>query len=108
MSMQEGVLKRDVTLQLVPKVLLSSEPVKAKRQRRVRRQDREVAGVYALIEGLRAGKAKIDELRIQAAQAEIAERLERRQETRTKLVAFGLFYMMAGLMLWFMWAGIQG
>lgn len=106
--MQAGVLKRDVTLQVVPKVLLSSEPVKAKRPRRACRHDRDVAGVYALIEGLRAGKAKIDELRMQVAQAEIAERKGRRQEIRTKLMAFSLFYLMAGLMGWFMWAGVQG
>jgi hypothetical protein len=105
MTMQAGVLKREVTLQLVPKVLLSQEPVKAKRVRAPKVVKRDpVAAVMAMVE-LRdhmRGRAGI------GARQAAADRQERWQMTRTKLMAFVLFYLMAFLMIGFMWAGVQG
>src|SRR6266568_3485260 len=61
--MQAGVLKRTDKFQVVPKVLLSSEPVKAKRTPRAPRQVKRdpVAAVMAMVElrdHMRGGPAR--------------------------------------------------
>lgn len=70
--------------------------------------DPAVAGVYALIEGLRAGQAAINRDRYEARQVIAKAKAEHRQETRTKLLAFALFDLMAGVMIYVMYAGING
>jgi len=40
--------------------------------------------------------------------AQQAARLEARQGIRTRLAAFVLFWLLAGTMVMFMWAGVQG
>ena len=102
--MQADVLKRTDKFQVVPKVLLSSEPVKAKRTPRAPRQVKRdpVAAVMAMVElrdHMRGGPA---------LRAQQAARLEARQEIRTKLAAFVLFWLLAGAMVFMMWAGTHG
>src|SRR5262245_5827917 len=70
--------------------------------------DPRLAAVIALTNGLRAGKAHIDRLRQEGKEALAKAKAERRAETRTKLVAFGLFDLMAACLVYTMWAGIQG
>lgn len=70
--------------------------------------DPAVAGVNALIQGLRAAQAELNQQRCEARQAVKAEKARRRQETRTKLTAFVLFDLMSACMLYAMWAGING
>jgi hypothetical protein len=43
-----------------------------------------------------------------ALRAQQAARLEARQDIRTKLAAFVLFWLLAGLMVGMMWAGTHG
>lgn len=70
--------------------------------------DPALMGVHALIEGLRAGQAELERLGWEGKAARQAAKAERRQETRTKLLAFFLFVLMASLMIGFMYAGIVG
>jgi hypothetical protein len=77
--------------QAVPRILLGDVP-----QRRLprRRHDAALTGVHALIAGFTAGKAQIDRLRYEARQADAQAKAERRQELKTKLTAFAVFYLM--------------
>ena len=70
--------------------------------------DPAVIGVNALIEGLRAGQAAVERARYEAKQAVKAAEAEWRRETRTKLLAFVLFDLMAGALLFAGYAGIVG
>lgn len=70
--------------------------------------DPALMGVHALVQGLRAGQAELERLGWEGKAARRAAKAERRQETRTKLLAFFLFVLMASLMIGFMYAGIKG
>ena len=91
------------TVQKVPGVLLG-EPIKVKRAPRAPRQVKRdpVAAVMAMVElrdHMRGGPA---------LRAQQAARLQARQDIRTKLAAFVLFWLLAGLMVGMMWAGTHG
>jgi hypothetical protein len=70
--------------------------------------DPALMGVLALIEGLRAGQAEIDRIKHEARQAAAEAKAERRQESRTKAIAFVIYYAMAAVLGYAAWAGING
>jgi hypothetical protein len=110
--MQAGVLERNRNVQLVPKVLFGQQIVELRtpRKRAARRanQDPAVLGVYALIDGLRAGQAAIDREKRDHEAARQAARQEVRQEGRTKRIAFVLYYLMAAILMGTLWAAAHG
>jgi hypothetical protein len=97
------VVRLPGNVQKVPGVLLGEAP-KRRIVQRPRRQPRHdpVAAVMAMVElrdHMRGGPA---------LRAQQAARLEARQDIRTKLAAFVLFWLLAGLMVGMMWAGTHG
>lgn len=59
----------------------------------------ELQGVYALIEGLRAGGADI---------VHAKHRLQAREQRQHRLRSLVLFTLLSGSMIYVMWAGIHG
>jgi len=95
--------------QAIPSILVSGHARRAPTRRaKAPMRDPALVGVYALIEGLQAGKDKLDRLRYEAKEAKRAAKAEHRQETKTKLTAFVLFDLMAACLIYAMWAGING
>ena len=72
------------------------------------KQDPALLGIYALIDGLRAGQAAIAREKEEQEIILQALRQEARQQSRTKLIAFGMYYLMAAILVGTFWAGAHG
>jgi hypothetical protein len=94
-------------VQAVPKVLLG-EAKAPQRPLPRRRKDPALLGVLALVEGLRAGQAELERLGWEGKATRLAAKAERRQETRTKLAAFSIYYLLAAVMVGMLYAGAGG
>ena len=88
--------------QPIPGILVTGHSRRAPTLRaRSPKVDTKLLALHALTAGFRAAKAEIDQARLEA-------RAEQRQESRTKTIAFCLYYLMAGVMVFVMYAGITG
>src|SRR5262245_22491623 len=65
--------------------------------------DPALIGVYALIEGLRAGQAELARLGWESKATRLAAKAARRQEIKDKATAFVLFWVMSALLVGTMW-----
>jgi|SRR5262245_32439531 len=92
----------------VPRVLLGNGPEVPRRLMPRKKHDAALAGVHALIQGLRAGQAELARQGWEGKAARRAARAERRQETRTKMAAFAIYYLLAAVMCGTMYAAAHG
>src|SRR5262245_18665191 len=101
----------DVKLAVKPLFAHPIQEVRVKRPMRLvqePQQDPALLGVYALIEGLRAGEVAIHRERREQALLKREGRATRRMMLRHKLLAFVLFCLMSALLLGLLWAGAHG
>src|SRR5262245_59910750 len=92
----------------VPRVLLGNGPEVPRRLMPRKKHEAAMAGVHALIQGLRAGQAEIDRLKQEAQRGAAQAKAERRQEFRTNMAAFAIYYLLAAVMCGTIYAAAHG